>query len=45
MKNHGYNENYDMVMNLAQGMLAGPRSKKQNIQGEGAGSIHSATNL
>jgi hypothetical protein len=23
MKNHGYNENYDMFMNLAQAMLAG----------------------
>jgi hypothetical protein len=23
MKNHGYNANYDMVMNLAQAMLAG----------------------
>jgi hypothetical protein len=23
MKNHGYSENYDIVMNLAQAMLAG----------------------
>jgi hypothetical protein len=23
MKNHGYNANYDMVVNLAQAMLAG----------------------
>jgi hypothetical protein len=46
MKNHGYSGNYDMVMNLAQEMLAGrslkyflnerqaQETKKQNTQGK-----------
>jgi hypothetical protein len=45
MKNHGYSGNYDMVMNLAQAMLAGrgleaflnerrAQGKKQGTQGK-----------
>jgi hypothetical protein len=56
MKNRGYNGNYDMVMNLAQAMLAGrsleaflyerrAQETKKNTQGEGANRVHSATNL
>jgi hypothetical protein len=56
MKNHQYNANYDMVMNLAQAMLVGSRLEAflnerqaqesiKNTQGKGAGGIHSATNL
>jgi hypothetical protein len=57
MKNHGYNANYDMVMNLAQSMLAGhsleaflnerraQEAKKPNAQGEGAGGVYPITNL
>jgi hypothetical protein len=56
MKNHGYNANYDMVMNLAQAMLAGrsleaflnerrAQEAKKNAQGEGSGGVHSATHL
>jgi hypothetical protein len=46
MKNHGYSGNYDMVMNLAQAMLAGrilksflnewrAQEAQKNTQGEG----------
>jgi hypothetical protein len=57
MKNQGYSGNYDMVMNLAQSMLAGrsleeflnecraQETKKQNTQGEGQNRVYSATNL
>jgi hypothetical protein len=56
MKNHGYSGNYDMVVNLAQEMLAGrsleaflndqrAQETKKNTQGEGANIVHSTTNL
>jgi hypothetical protein len=57
MKNHGYNANYDMVMNLAQTMLAGrsleaflnerraQEAKKQNAHGEGRGGVYPANKI
>jgi hypothetical protein len=56
MKNHGYNANYDMVMHLAQSMLAGRsleaslnerpvQESKTNAQGEGPGGVYPPTNL
>jgi hypothetical protein len=56
MKNHGYIGNYDMVMNLAQTMLAGcgleaflserrAQDTQKNTQGKGANRVHSATDL
>jgi hypothetical protein len=57
LKNHGYSGNYDMVMNLAQAMLAGSsleaflnerraqETKKQNTQGERTNAVHSAASL
>jgi hypothetical protein len=57
MKNHEYNASYDMVMYLAQAMLAGrsveaflnerraQESKKQNAQGEGPDDVYPQTNL
>jgi hypothetical protein len=56
MKNHGYSS-YDMVMNLAQAMLAGrsleaflnerraQEVKKQDAQGEGTDDAYPPTNL
>jgi hypothetical protein len=56
MKNHGYNANYDMVMNLAQAMLAGSsleaflneqwaqEEEKKSTQGEGPGDVYPPTN-
>jgi hypothetical protein len=56
MKNHGYNANYEMVMNLAQAMFTGrsleallnerrAQEAQKNTQGEGAGGVHAKTNL
>jgi hypothetical protein len=57
MKNNGYTASYDMVMNLAQSMLAGrsleaflnerraQEAKKQNAQGEGIGDVYPPTHL
>jgi hypothetical protein len=57
IKNYGYIVNYNMVMNLAQAMLAGrgleeflneqwaQDTKKQNTQGKGATRVHSTTYL
>jgi hypothetical protein len=56
MKNHGYSANYDMVMNLAQAILAGrsleaflnerrAQERRKNMQGKGTNGVHFATNL
>jgi hypothetical protein len=56
MKNHGYNASCDMVMNLAQAILAGRsleaflnerrgQEAKKNAQGGGPGDVYPPTNL